>query len=233
MEIGTKRTALLQLVAVWQRRFDFEVDTYHAGLVSSICSRVGRALCLFLERFEPWSGSRSSELNKLAFELHFVCFCWCSFSCRTWHLSFQCFWCRLERNHISLGSYWHWWCRFDCWCCYFLDPLGPVARICWSMAVTSGRSEVADTLELGCTVGCQSMEKQLDNWLVAAGQLEWLCSIHNYSWRCKYCNGFSWSNYWYSQCYWWPKVVVFHTWRCQKCSLAFDQVHRHLVAQLS
>ena len=33
MEIGTKRTAL-QLVAAWQRRFDFEVDTYHAGLAS-------------------------------------------------------------------------------------------------------------------------------------------------------------------------------------------------------
>lgn len=34
VEIGTKRTALLQLVAAWQRRFDFEVDTYHADLVS-------------------------------------------------------------------------------------------------------------------------------------------------------------------------------------------------------
>lgn len=34
VEIGTKRTALLQLVAVWQRHFDFEIDTYYAGLVS-------------------------------------------------------------------------------------------------------------------------------------------------------------------------------------------------------
>ena len=34
VEIGTKRTALLQLVAVWQRRCDFEVDTYYFGLVS-------------------------------------------------------------------------------------------------------------------------------------------------------------------------------------------------------
>jgi len=39
MEIGTKRTVsfcleMLQLVAVWQRHFDFEVDTYYAGLVS-------------------------------------------------------------------------------------------------------------------------------------------------------------------------------------------------------
>ena len=50
------------------------------------------------------------------------------------------------------------------------------------MAVTSGQSEVAvaDTLELGCIVGFQSMEKQLDNWLMAAGQLELLCSTHNY-----------------------------------------------------
>ena len=33
MEIGTKRTALLQLVAVWRRHFDFGVDTYYVDLV--------------------------------------------------------------------------------------------------------------------------------------------------------------------------------------------------------
>jgi hypothetical protein len=50
------------------------------------------------------------------------------------------------------------------------------------MTVASGRSEaaVADTLDLDCIVGFQSMEKQLDNWLMAADQLELLCSTHNY-----------------------------------------------------
>jgi len=32
--ISTKSSALLQLVAVWQRHFDFEVGTYYFGLVS-------------------------------------------------------------------------------------------------------------------------------------------------------------------------------------------------------
>jgi hypothetical protein len=32
--ISTKSSALLQLVAVWQRHFDFEVGTYQFGLVS-------------------------------------------------------------------------------------------------------------------------------------------------------------------------------------------------------